>query len=302
MRAMATLVSIRKEPVEHGYWANNKTGKVSKVAVGNESSVDTYEGLGVRGYTNSFRVQRRKPATILHNHPGGAALPLSADDYAQGLPVVAIDRRGNTYRGKSKLIVMADRMEARDLHERVRMGIHAQAVEKFENERQGKPFPSRTNHFLLTHHANKQMAKVGAQTYRSKLISSAKTADKVAGGFYAKAAEKSYRKEYLQLPAKSRLREKLAHPGHRKTILSPKALAQQSRPWEEKHPLKHLQQRKQIAALGTPPQDWKSKMKRAAGVKVKNLPVILPPVSQDVAIAAARQATRGNRIVSRRLN
>lgn len=301
MRAMATLATIQKKPVEHGYLINHKTGKVSQEVVGQSRSVNVHDGLGIQGETNQWRVQRRKPATILHNHPSGNASPLSPSDYVTGLPVVAIDRRGNTYRGKSKLVIEDDRYAAKDFQDRIAKGIHAQAKEELSSRVPGKRLPSRSHHFLTYHHANKQMAKAGVQTYRAKLNSSAQTAERIAGGAYAKAADKVYRKEYFTLPTKSRLREKLATPPARKTILSAKAIAQQSRPWEERHPLKHLQQRKQIAALGTPPQDWASKMKRAAGVKVKNLPAILPPVSQDIAIAAARQATRGNKVVARRM-
>ena len=301
MRAVATLASIKKHPVEHGYLINNKTGKVSQEVVGEKGSVNVHEGLGIRGETNEWRVQRRKPATILHNHPSGIASPLSPGDYTPGLPVVAVDRRGNMYRGKSKLAIPSDRVEARDFQTRISDDVHDQVTKKWEGSTSGKPAPYRSNHFLRLHYANKKMAQAGVQTYRAKLSSATQTADRVMGGAYAKATDKAYRKEYFKLPSGSRLQEKLPHPGHRKTILSPKAIAQASRPWEERHPLKHLQERRKIVALASQPTDWMSKLKMKAGVKVKPLNVTVPPVSKAVAEAAARQATRGNRIVLRRL-
>ena len=47
--------------------------------------------------------------------------------------------------------------------------------------------------------------------------------------------------------------------------------------------------------------DWLSRMKMKAGVKVKPLPAVAPPLGKAVASAAVKQAIRGNKIVARRL-
>lgn len=299
MRALAALESIKSQPIENGFLANQKTGKVSQKVTGDAYKLDILGGL--KAGKNWRVLQRRNIAVQLHNHPGRHIGTLSPGDYAGGFQVAAIDKSGNMSRGKSKLPALSDREAAETFHQSIADNIHSQQIKKWRESGTNKPFPRRADQFLRYHYANKTMAQKGINTYRAKLAPSVKAADRVIGGSYAKAAEKAYRKEYFSLPTQSRLREKLPHPGHRKTILSPKAIAQQSRPWEERHPLRYLKERRRQIAIASQPSDWVSKLKMKAGIKVKPIPVSVPPVSQAVAQAAAKQAVRGNRIVARRL-